>query len=71
MRISKTMVKEIKPKTTTRKSVKKALEIQDKEQLQEAIRLKAYELFVQRGYQNGYAEQDWLTAEQIVLNESR
>lgn len=71
MRISKSTSKELKPRTTTRKSVKKALEIQDKELLKEAIRLKAYELFEQRGYQHGYAEQDWIAAEQIVLNESR
>jgi len=31
------------------------------------IRLRAYELYEQRGYTNGRAEQDWFEAEQQVL----
>jgi hypothetical protein len=31
------------------------------------IRLRAYELFEQRGYVHGLAEQDWLAAEREVL----
>lgn len=74
MRIDKpTSVK----KTTTRKAVKKAIEIQDAEDLnsttdiQEAIRLKAYELYVARGCQGGSPEQDWADAERIVLNKKK
>jgi len=32
------------------------------------IRLRAYELYQQRGYTNGRAEQDWFEAEQQVLS---
>ena len=65
-------------KTTSRKAVSKAIAKQeveakrasnahlDQEQL-EAVRMKAYELFVQRGCQHGYDVEDWKTAEQIVL----
>jgi DUF2934 family protein len=35
--------------------------------LEPEIRLRAYELYVQRGYTNGRAEQDWFEAEQQVL----
>lgn len=35
--------------------------------LQSEIRQRAYELFRERGYAHGYAEQDWLTAEREVL----
>jgi len=31
--------------------------------LEEQIRLRAYELYEQRGRQDGFAEQDWLQAE--------
>ena len=31
------------------------------------IRLRAYELYEQRGYTNGRQEEDWLTAEREVL----
>lgn len=33
----------------------------------EQIRRRAYELFEQRGYQHGFAEQDWLQAESEIL----
>ena len=32
------------------------------------IRERAYELYVQRGYRDGYAEQDWLDAELELLS---
>jgi hypothetical protein len=35
--------------------------------LQEQIRTRAYELYEQRGRIDGYAEQDWCTAESEVL----
>jgi hypothetical protein len=35
--------------------------------LEPEIRLRAYELYEQRGYTNGRAEQDWFEAEQQVL----
>ena len=72
MRVSKSAVK----KTTSRKEVSKAIATQDAEtkrsglsadQLQEAIRIKAYELYLQRGGQHGNDAQDWIEAERIVL----
>lgn len=35
--------------------------------LQEAIRTRAYEYFVERGYQHGADFEDWLRAEQEIL----
>lgn len=67
-------------RTTSRKAVSKAIAKQEfetqkttpnaqlaPEQIQDAIRLKAYELYMQRGCQNGNDFQDWLAAEQLVL----
>ena len=67
-------------KTSSRKAVSKAIAKQESEiqkttpnaqlapeQIQDAIRLKAYELYMQRGCQNGNDFQDWLAAEQSVL----
>ncbi len=59
-------------KTTTRKVVKKAIATQEaetvaqQEKLQEAIRLKAYELYMERGCTHGSHEEDWRNAEQII-----
>ena len=36
------------------------------EELYQRIACKAYELFVQRGYQHGYHQQDWQEAERLV-----
>ena len=67
-------------KTSSRKAVSKAIAKQEfetqktspsaqlaPEQVQDTIRLKAYELYMQRGCQNGNDFQDWLAAEQLVL----
>lgn len=67
-------------KTASRKAVSKAIAKQEfetqkitpnaqlaPEQIQDTIRLKAYELYMQRGCQNGNDLQDWLAAEQLVL----
>jgi P-type Cu2+ transporter len=35
-------------------------------QIQERIRQRAYELYEQRGRQDGHAEQDWLEAEREI-----
>jgi len=35
--------------------------------LEAAIRLRAYELYAERGYVEGFEEEDWLTAEREVL----
>jgi hypothetical protein len=67
-----------KPKaTTSRKSVVKAIATQEKEnkkefslhspEIQEAIRLQAYELYLQRGGVHGSDVEDWATAEKIIL----
>ena len=37
------------------------------DQIQEAIRQKAYDLYVQRGYQDGGETEDWLNAERIIF----
>lgn len=39
----------------------------DDDQVQELIRLKAYEIYLERGYQHGNDVDDWLTAEKIVF----
>ena len=60
-------------KTTKRKAVSKAIAKQDIEtqkasqQVQDAIRFKAYELYAQGGYQDGKDVANWQAAEQIVL----
>jgi Protein of unknown function (DUF2934) len=38
---------------------------------EELIRLRAYELFVERGYQHGYQLDDWLAAEREVKSKNR
>jgi hypothetical protein len=35
--------------------------------LESAIRLRAYELYAERGYVEGFEKEDWLTAEREVL----
>lgn len=35
--------------------------------LEDQIRLRAYELFEQRGYAHGYADEDWFNAEREIL----
>jgi hypothetical protein len=35
--------------------------------IEAAIRVRAYELYAQRGYVEGFEEEDWLTAEREVL----
>lgn len=37
------------------------------DQIQEAIRQKAYEIYVEGGYQDGKDAENWLTAERMVL----
>jgi Protein of unknown function (DUF2934) len=39
--------------------------------VQRKIALRAYELYLQRGGVDGYADKDWLQAEQEVLDEER
>jgi hypothetical protein len=36
-------------------------------ELESAIRIRAYELYAQRGYIEGFEKEDWLTAEREVL----
>jgi hypothetical protein len=65
--------------TTSRKSVADAIATQDKEvrkfsntpEIQEAIRVKAYELFLERGGVHGYHDEDWKKAEDIILKKTR
>ena len=53
-----------KVKTTIKSIDKMTL---SREQIEESIRLKAYELYLLRLGQNGSALSDWLSAERIVL----
>jgi hypothetical protein len=39
--------------------------------VEEIIRVRAYELYVERGFQDGYAQDDWLRAEAEVRNQER
>ncbi len=39
--------------------------------LEEIIRVRAYELYVERGFQDGYAQDDWLRAEAELRNQER
>ena len=39
------------------------------EEFHQRVACKAYELFVQRGYQHGYHQQDWQEAERLVKND--
>ena len=39
--------------------------------LEEVIRVRAYELYVERGLQDGFAQDDWLRAEAEVRNQER
>ena len=67
------------PRTTKSKITKQALEAPVPESgnghssqyspadLEAEIRLRAYELYQQRGYTNGEPEEDWLTAEREVM----
>ncbi len=66
-----------KPRATSRKSVVKAIVKNDKENrttslldtsdIQEAIRFKAYELYLERGCAPGGDVEDWLMAERLIL----
>ena len=43
----------------------------DEQSLQYMIALRAYDLYLQRGREDGHAEDDWLQAEQAILKEER
>jgi Protein of unknown function (DUF2934) len=49
----------------------KATAISDPVSSQDQIRERAYQLYESGGRQDGQAQQDWLTAEQQVLNQRR
>jgi hypothetical protein len=72
------MAKAKAPRTVKPKAEKKVLQMPDSAngngsanyapaELENQIRLRAYELFEQRGYADGQAEQDWLNAEREIL----
>jgi DUF2934 family protein len=67
------------PRTTKPQTEKKVLQMRDSNpqgngangsadsaDLQSEIRQRAYELYKERGFADGYHEQDWLTAEREV-----
>ncbi|MBV9341408.1 MAG: DUF2934 domain-containing protein [Acidobacteria bacterium] len=65
------------PRATKAKSEKKVLQMPESPngetnhstngELESAIRLRAYQLYEQRGYTDGAAERDWFEAEREVL----
>jgi len=55
-----------KIKTSKRKAVEQAI-INENHEIQDAIRFKAYELYLERNGAHGNDIEDWLTAERIVL----
>jgi len=72
------MAKAKTPRTLKPKAEKKVLQMPDAgngyaganhapAELEYQIRLRAYELFEQRGYIHGYADEDWLNAEREIL----
>ena len=70
------MAKAKTPRTIKPKAEKKVLQMPDNNNgrngysvsdLESEIRLRAYELYEQRGYAPGQEEQDWVTAEREVL----
>ena len=70
------MAKAKTPRTTKLKAEKKVLQMPDNgnasngstADLESVIRLRAYELYQQRGCVPGQEEQDWLAAESEVLS---
>ena len=48
--------------------ISKVVNIADAGNVEDVIRVRAYELFAQRGYADGYALEDWLRAESEVRN---
>lgn len=69
-----------KPKASTRKAVVQAIAKQEEElkaktapavDINECIRLKAYELFVERGCVHGNDLEHWIEAERIVRQNLR
>ena len=72
------MAKAKTPRTVKPKAEKKVLQMPDTgngygganhapAELEYQIRLRAYELFEQRGYTHGYADEDWFNAEREIL----
>jgi len=56
--------------TNTKSSKRKAVDlaiVNENQEIQEAIRLKAYELYLERNGAAGNEFEDWITAERIVL----
>lgn len=72
------MAKAKTPRTLKPKAEKRVLQMPDAgngyaganhapAELDYQIRLRAYELFEQRGYIHGYADEDWFNAEREIL----
>ena len=71
------MAKAKTPRAVKPKAEKKVLQMPDSGNgyganhapagLEDQIRLRAYELFEQRGYVHGYADEDWFNAEREIL----
>jgi len=66
------MIQEVKKTVVKKTVVKKAAKEAVKEVVskfaftQEMIEKKAYELYVKRGYQDGFAKDDWIEAKRLL-----
>ncbi len=62
-----------KPKTLagTKSMLRETTAISAPAPCQDQIRARAYQLYERRGGQDGQDQQDWLTAEQQILNQHR
>jgi len=56
------------PRTTKAKAPKNVLQMPEVPGFESEIRTRAYELYAERGYANGNADDDWLRAEREVLS---
>ena len=54
-------------KTSSKSGSLRVRKTQPSSNFEERIRIRAYELYEQRGSIDGYAEQDWLLAEAEIL----
>ncbi len=59
-----------KPPKSTLAVMEPILTTRENRNLEEVIRLRAYQLFEERGRAHGHHQEDWLRAEQEVLRQS-
>jgi hypothetical protein len=65
--LKKSKAEPAKPSKTTTKKENVVSNSQPKVVSREMIEKVAYQIWVQRGYQHGYALEDWIAAERVLL----